>query len=499
MPPVPSAVDQGFLLSLVTESFAVRALLGSLAALALSALAIRCGVVRSARARRLLILAPVLTAAVSGVASISDAEVYLPQLWVTTAAVTGGAAGQLLDLLGDLRVMSHHRQTDVLVAAYVVIAGVLLLRRAAGLLAMRGVVRRARPPIGHGSLVVLAHRYAARMRIPVPRVVLLESCPGGALTFGLRHPVVAIDPGLLETLDAAEVEGLLAHELAHIKRRDAPLGLVVGAFRDLAFFLPPLHLAGRWLLREQEESADELASAHTGRPAALASGILKVWDCSRATRGPQLGCAAVHGRRLALAGGDRRGTEPPLRGAAKVISLRVERLIARAPVVPLWRRRAEIALAAGVLAAATTASLAVPGWIVAQHDADMFAFAYLTAQPSSPVESPAFTTFRQLAPPAPPAPDTVGTQRSTTTGAASLAAGAERGICPCVESQAQLRKKVPASDSTPPAHMLWRSGEQRTWELDPLHRQGSVRAARPLLTLSDSGPQVGFFLVGRTS
>lgn len=499
MLPVPSAGGQGgFLLSLVTESFAVRALLGSLAAGALVALVVRCGVIRSSGARRLLILAPVLTAALAGLASIREAEVYLPQLWVTTAAVTGGAAGQFLDLLGDLRVMSHHRQMDLLVVAYVAVVGVLLLRRAVGTLAVRRMLRRARPPVGHGSLVAVAHRYAGLMRVQVPRVVLLDSCPGGALTSGVRRPVVAIDPALLDALDDAEVEGLMAHELAHISRRDTLLGLVVGTFRDLTFFLPPLHLAVRWLRREQEESADELATTHTGRPAALASGILKVWDCSRSTRRMQVACSAVPGRRVALAGGgDGRSVETPLRGAAKVISLRLERLITRAPVVPRWRRRAETMLAAGVLATATTASLAVPGWIVAQHDADMLAFAYLTAQPSTAAESPAFTTFRQLA----PAPDKSLAQQRVDEAASDMIAphrASRSGPCPCVEDQAQLRQAVSAAAS-PTAHMLWRTGEQHSWELDPLQREGSVRAARPLLTLSDSGPQVGFFLVGGTS
>lgn len=501
MLPVPTAGGQGgFLLSLVMESFAVRALLGSLAAGGLVVLVVRCRVVRSSGARRLLILAPVITAALAGLASIREAEAYLPQLWVTTAAASGGAAGQFLDLLGDLRVMSHDRQMDLLVVGYVVVVGMLLLRRAAGMITVRSMLRRARPPVGYGSLVAVTHRYAARMGVPVPRIVLLDACPGGALTSGFRRPVVAIDPALVQALDAAEVEGLIAHELAHISRRDTLLGLVVGTFRDLSFFLPPLHLAARWLRREQEESADELASVHTGRPAALASGILKVWDCSRATRRPQVACAAVPGRRVALAGGGGgRYADPPLRGAAKIISLRLERLIERAPVVPRWRRRAETMLAAGVLATATTASLAVPGWIVSQHDADMLAFAYLTAERSAAEESPAFTTFRQLAPP----PHAAAGQHRENPAAGRVSSAtqgaAERGICPCVEDQAQLRQAVSAVAATPPGHMLWRSGEQRSWELDPLQREGRVRAARPLLTLSDSGPQVGFFLVGRTS
>lgn len=503
MPPVPAAEGQGgFLLSLVTESYAVRALLGSLAALSLAALAVHFGLVRTSRARRLVVLAPVLAAATAGTASLRDTEAYLPQLWVTTAAATGGAAGQLLDLLGDLRVMSDHRQMELLVVAYLLVVSVLLLRRAAGVFAVRSLLGRARPPVGHGYLVSIVHRFAAQIAVPVPRVVLLDACPGGAFTAGVRRPVVAIDPVLLEQLDQAEIEGVVAHELAHISRRDALLGQVVGSFRDLTFFLPPLYLAARWLRREQEESADELASSYTGRPAALASGILKVWGCSRGSRGPRVACSAVPVRRVALAGPGGRAPAAeglPLRGAVKAITLRVERLITRPPAVPRWRRGAETALAVGILAVATAAALLVPSWIVAQHNTDMLAFAYLTAQPSASVESPAFATFRQLAPP-------VDARRSEGAPAAAASEGApptdvfpDRGTIPRVESQVQLRDAVPAVGSSAPDHMLWRSGAQRSWELDPLQREATVHAARPLFTLSDSGPQVGFFLVGKAS
>lgn len=492
MPPAPSAPGQGgFLLSLVTESFAVRALLGSLAAVVLAALAVRGDVVRSSGARRLLVLAPVMAAAVAAVASVYD-RAFLPQLWVTTAAATNAAADPLLELLGDLRVMSDHRQMDLLVLAYLTVVAILAMRRVTGLMAVRRLLGRARPPVGYGRLVPVVHRYAECMGVRQPRVVLLDDCPGGAFTVGARRPVVALDPRLLDTLDDGELEGLVAHELAHIRRRDALLGLVVGTVRDVAFFLPPLHLAARWLRREQEESADTLATGHTHRPAALASGILKVWDRSREVPGPRAVCAAVPLRRPVLAGIPSRLGAPAQgrvhRGGAKLVTGRVERLIARAPGVTPLRRGMEVALAALVLVAASAAALTLPGWIVEEHDAAMVAFGYLSAQPTTAVESPAFATFRELAAPEPARPLSASEQGARTEQA--------RGACPCVESQAQLHAGVASTGPSTPTQMLWRRGSHRTWELDPLARGGGIRPARPLITLTDTGPHVGFFLVG---
>ena len=72
------------------------------------------------------------------------------------------------------------------------------------------------------------------------------------------HPDAKCVLDLVEQLDTRELEGLLAHELAHIARRDVPLNVAIGVIRDLTFFVPPLHLAARWLRQEQEHAADDL-------------------------------------------------------------------------------------------------------------------------------------------------------------------------------------------------------------------------------------------------
>lgn len=483
--------SRGFLLSLLTESFAVRALLGTLAAAVLGTLAGRLGLVRDSRARRLLVLAPVLAAVAAAVAS----DVYLPQLWLTTA--NRSAAGQLLELLGELRGFSTDR-IDLLLIGWAAVAGVLLLRRATGVLAVRRLLHRSVPAGRDGPLVPLARRLAVDMRVRCPRIVLLPECPGGAFTTGALRPVVALDPALLERLDACELEGLVAHELAHVARHDNLLGAAVGVCCDLTFFLPSMRLALRWLRREQEESADERACAQTRRPGALASSILKVWDASRWCQVPQVACAALGALRPAparglLTGQTRSGPRGAALGdAAGMIAARVERLIERAPELPRWRRSAEGMLASMVLALGTTAAIVLPSWIATELNAYSLSFWYLGAPlqepgPAEPVtESPALATFRALAPQRPSA-------EGLTTSAARLQPGAspQADGCPCVETQAQLRAGRAATGLSRADGMLWRSEDRKPWELD------DTRRARPLWTLTDAGPQVGVFLVGR--
>jgi Zn-dependent protease with chaperone function len=494
---------QGVFLHLMTQSFAVRALLGSLAAAGLAFLAVRGKTVRSSRARRLLVLAPVLTAA--GAATASVGEGFLPRLIITSTQ--GTSADRLLDLVG---VAVSQRELSVLFVVYATIATALLARRLLGVVAARRVLCPASPE-ADPRLRAITDDLVARMGVRAPQLLQLRSCPGGAFTIGTRRPVVAIDPVLLDTLDDCELQGLIAHELAHIRRRDALLGLAVGVASDLAFFLPPLHLAARWLRREQEESADELATAHTRRPVALASSILKVWDASMNRPMPHLVCAATGPLRLATAGAGQAHVRRPSRSVSettKALRARVERLIEVPPALSMLRCQAEVALAAGVLAVALSAAVLVPSYLAVDRQVDALSFGYVLAPSEGPVESPAFATFRALTAPT-QAPSRVAPAKGVSLdaivqrGAAQPITVLDSGLqeeddhpallpmpCPCVESPAQLHHRMGASE--PPRTRSWGADGYAPYEF----RQTDA-AARELWTLSDSGPQVGVFLVTR--
>lgn len=491
----PWSADQGgLLLSLLTESFAVRALVGSLAAGAFAAAVVHFDLVRSPGARRLVVVAPLLAAAAAVVASVASLDdAYLPQLWVATSATTT-AAGSLLQLFGETFGLDRDRGVDLLVLCYGLVVTILLARRVAGVVAVRGLVGRARP--ADALLAARLGRLADGFGIRRPQLVLLDGCPGGAFARGRRRAVVAVDPVLVARLDDAELDGLLAHELAHVARRDTAVGALVAIVRAFAFFIPPVHLASRWLRREQEESADELASSVTQRPVALASSILKVWDRSAELRGQRgveglgVACAAVPSRSaLALAGGGA-VSRPGMSPALKALTARVERLIDDSATMTPWQRAVERVLVAGLLATATAAVIVIPGYVATELNTTALSVGYLSPSPSHTVEAPAFATFRALA------PEVSASDLRPAAGIATgsgTSASALRG-CPCVESQAQLRRGVPAGPPAPAAGLQWRSTSHEPWQVSRPD-DGTVQA-RPLWTLNDSGPQVGVYLVG---
>ena len=503
------ALPSGLSLTFATESFAMRALLGSLAAVALTATLVGLGAIRSLPARRALVLAPLLTAVVAGAASVGEA--FLPQLRVATAGLEGGP---VLEYVGEYRSLTGAASVDILLLLWGLVAAVLVARRLLGLLTWRRILAPARPAAADDPRTRTVAELAHGLGVAPPRLLLQRGCPGGAFTGGLRDPVIVVDPDLLARLDAAEQEGLLAHELAHVARRDNVVGLVAGLARDLGWFLVPLHLAAGWLRREQEEGADEAASAVTGRPAALASGILKVYG-AQARPAPRAACAMASSR--SPRSGRRSGRQ------AGLVTARIERLIERRPAPSRLRRTVEGGVVGAVLGLAAVATVGLPSWIASDLATDELALLYLSGPPAATAEAPALQTFRALAPKEPvseePVSEDAAAQEEVAdvddapTGAAAADASRLSGTGAPAETLGASREDVPAPTGTsagarvetraemeqgarqePPADRLaWRDGEREPWELGP---PGEVSEARALVsTRGDTGAEVGVFVL----
>ncbi len=74
--------------------------------------------------------------------------------------------------------------------------------------------------------------------LPLPKIYIIEESQPNAFATGRnpKHGVIAVTRGLIEKLDRAELEGVIAHELAHIGNRDTLLQtLVVVLFGVIVF------------------------------------------------------------------------------------------------------------------------------------------------------------------------------------------------------------------------------------------------------------------------
>lgn len=124
---------------------------------------------------------------------------------------------------------------------------------------------------------------AARVGLEAGRVRVVEGLPNPAFTAGFWHPHVYVAACLPDVLDTPQLEAVLAHERAHLTRRD-PLRLSL--YRFLActlFYIPALRRLAADLTDEAEIDADDAAST-TGASLALASAILVLAQWATARR-----------------------------------------------------------------------------------------------------------------------------------------------------------------------------------------------------------------------
>jgi heat shock protein HtpX len=78
-------------------------------------------------------------------------------------------------------------------------------------------------------LYQIVERLAAKANIPVPKIYFIPTDSPNAFATGRNpsHASVAVTRGILEICDDEEIEGVLAHELGHVRNRDILISAVV--------------------------------------------------------------------------------------------------------------------------------------------------------------------------------------------------------------------------------------------------------------------------------
>jgi beta-lactamase regulating signal transducer with metallopeptidase domain len=107
-----------------------------------------------------------------------------------------------------------------------------------------------------------------------PEVIVSDKNYLFPCTIGVRHPAIVLSPELIEESSDEVLEAILAHELAHLKRRDNIIHWVFVLLRDLLFFNPFGHLVFARVMAAKEQDCDRIAVAATQKPKALESAIL---------------------------------------------------------------------------------------------------------------------------------------------------------------------------------------------------------------------------------
>jgi heat shock protein HtpX len=156
------------------------------------------------------------------------------------------------------------------------------------------------------ELHAMVTRLSQQADLPKPTVAVADSKVPNAFATGRSQDssAVAVTTGLMRRLDEEELEGVLAHELAHIKNRDVMVMTIASFLSTIAFLVVRfgwLFGGGRnrnggvivaivaslvvWIIsflliralsRYREFAADRGGAAITGNPSALASALLTI-------------------------------------------------------------------------------------------------------------------------------------------------------------------------------------------------------------------------------
>lgn len=127
------------------------------------------------------------------------------------------------------------------------------------------------------DLHAMTRRLAAAAAVPMPALYLVPDPQPNAFATG-RNPengIVAVNQGLLDVLSPSEIEGVIAHEIAHIKHRDT-LTMTIAA--SLAGAIMTLINIAQWsMIFRNDENGPGLGSLLVvGLVAPLAAGIIQM-------------------------------------------------------------------------------------------------------------------------------------------------------------------------------------------------------------------------------
>ncbi len=158
----------------------------------------------------------------------------------------------------------------------------------------------------------LVERIVARNNLPKPRLAVINTKMPNAFATGKtpKSSIVTVTTGLMDQLETEELEGVIAHELSHIKNRDVLVLTLASLFSTIAWYLMQSSLYGgmyggygrrrdggggmllvllvaiitwfvsfliiRAISRYREFVADRDGALITGKPSKLASALLKI-------------------------------------------------------------------------------------------------------------------------------------------------------------------------------------------------------------------------------
>lgn len=158
-----------------------------------------------------------------------------------------------------------------LVLAWALGVAVSSLRLLSGWLRLRRLVHEASPAPAEWQEAL--ERLARRLGMTRPVRLLRSAALDVPAAVGWLRPVVLLPVSALTGLSARQLEMVLAHELAHIRRHDFAVNLVQTLVETLLFYHPAVWWMSRVIRVEREHCCDDIAVGTSGSPVSYAKAL----------------------------------------------------------------------------------------------------------------------------------------------------------------------------------------------------------------------------------
>jgi heat shock protein HtpX len=179
-------------------------------------------------------------------------------IFMGVGGAVGGQGGALLALLfaGGMNVFMYWNSSKVVLKAY-----------------GAHVVTPQQAP----ELYAMVDRLRQRAGLPMPTVAVAPQAQPNAFATGrnAEHAVVCVTEGLMQLVDREELEGVIAHELAHIKNRDMLLQTVTATMAGAISHLAMIAQWGAILGGRDEEGGSPLGAIAMAIVAPIAAALVQ--------------------------------------------------------------------------------------------------------------------------------------------------------------------------------------------------------------------------------
>jgi bla regulator protein BlaR1 len=151
-------------------------------------------------------------------------------------------------------------------------------------------------PVKSGRELELLRRLEtlAKVRRHIPMLRSVDMMEPGI--FGIFHPLMLWPDRLSERLENEHIEGILAHELVHVRRHDNLTAAIHMLVEVIFWFHPMVWWIESRMLQERERACDEAVVQLAGRPEVYAEGLLKA--CRFCAESPLICVSGITGADL---------------------------------------------------------------------------------------------------------------------------------------------------------------------------------------------------------